>query len=345
MKKSGSVLLMAVGLVAAAAVILSLSLQTADAKTYNWKFQSVWRTPATQDGLKIFAENVKRETNGRINIKVYAANELVKIGGTFGAVQSGAIEMACSAGPYNARQIPEGNVEFGLPFGWRSWDEAKEAWTQYGLGDMIREAYAEKGIRYVALQPAAQYVLMSTKPVYKVEDLKGLKIRTVGLTAKVFQALGASPTSIPGAEQYVALQRGTVDATIYPIFVLDAYKLKEVIKYIIMPSVISPPTTQIFMNLDLWKGLPKDLQDAIERASTQHQTALNERYLNEGYLAVGSFLMKGIGEAIVLPDSEVQKLRKSAFTQWNKLGEKSPRMKKLVDAMKKFMADKGISVK
>jgi TRAP-type C4-dicarboxylate transport system substrate-binding protein len=331
------------GVLVAVAVILAGSVQPASCETYNWKLQSVWRTPATQDGLKLFAENLKKESNGKINVKVYAANELVKIRGTFGAVQSGAVEMACSAGPYNARMVPEGNVEFGLPFSWRSWAEAWEAWTKYGLQEKIREAYAEKGIRLITIQPAAEYVLMSTKPVYKVADLKGMKIRVVGVTAKVYQALGASPTSIPGAEQYVALQRGTVDGTIYPVFVLDAYKLKEVIKYVVLPSIISPPTTEIYMNLDLWKGLPKELKDAIERASSQHQGVMDNRYLKEGYVAVGSFVMRGIGETIVLPDAEVKKIRKAAFSQWDKLGEKSARMKALVDAMKKFCADKGIS--
>jgi TRAP-type C4-dicarboxylate transport system substrate-binding protein len=324
-------------------ILMAFTLQSTFGETYNWRLQSVWRTPATQDGLKLFAENVKKETKGKINIKVYAANELVKIRGTFGAVQSGAVEMACSAGPYNARVVPEGNVEFGLPFSWRNWGEAWEAWTKYGLQEKIREAYAEKGVHLITIQPAAEYCLMSTKPVRKVEDLKGMKIRVVGLTAKTYQALGAAPTTIPGAEQYVALQRGTVDGTIYPVFVLDAYKLKEVIKYVILPSIISPPTTEIYMNLDLWKGLSQELKDAVMRASTQHQAYMDKRYLEEGWKAVGSFVMKGIGETIVLPDSEVKKIRKAAFAEWDKLGAKSPRLKELVKSMKKFMADKGIS--
>ena len=312
------------------------------ADTYNWRLQSVWRTPATQDGLNLFAENVKKATNGKVNIKVYAANELVKIKGTFGAVQSGAIEMGCSAGPYVARVVPEGNVEFGLPFSWRTWEEAWEAWTKYGLGKKIGEAYAEKGIHLITIQPASEYVLMCTKPVNRVEDLKGLKIRTVGLTAKIYQALGASPTSIPGAEQYVALQRGTVDGTIYPVFVLDAYKLKEVVKYVVLPSIISPPTTNIFMNMKLWKSLPPDIQAGITEACSKHQAAMDMRYHEEGEAAVEGFIKSGVGTKIVLPDAEVKKLRKAAFQEWDKLGAKSPRIKELIDSMKKFMEDKGI---
>ncbi len=183
---------------------------------------------------------------------------------------------------------------------------------------------------------------MTTKPVRTVDDLKGKKVRTWGLTAKIFKALGAAPTMIPGAEQYVALQRGTVDGTIYPVFVLDAYKLKEVIKYVHLPGIITPPTTNIYVNLKLWNSVPPDLQKAISEAATQHQTTLLENYLKQDYSAIGRLVMNGLVEVITLSESEVQKIRKIAFAEWDKLGAKSPRCKELVDAMKKFMADKGI---
>lgn len=317
--------------------------QTANAQTFKWKLQSAWLTPATQDGLRLFAENVKKATKGKVDIKVYDANQLVKIMSIPQAVQSGAIEMGCSTGPYLARIMPEGNVEFGLPFSWRSWGEAWEVWTKYGMREKIREAYAEKGMHCLTIQPAAEYALMSTKPVYKVEDYKGLKLRVHGLTATLLQKFGAAPTSIPGAEQYVALQRGTVDGTVYPVFVLDAYKLKEVIKYVVLPSMISPPTTDLFVSLKAWNSLPPDLRQTIESVSGDHQAYMDKRYLEEGYLAVGRFVMRGIGETIVLPEAEVKKLRKVAFEVWDELGSKSERLKALVDIVKKFMADKGIS--
>ena len=343
MRKIDSIVSLAVVVFMAISIFLAFTPQEAMAQqTFNWRLQSVWRTPATQDGLKLFAENVKKATNGSVNIKVYAANELVKIKATRSAVQSGAIEMACEAGAYISRVIPEANVEFGLPFGWRNWEEAWEAWTKYGLQEKIREAYAEKGLYLITMQPAGEYALMTTKPVRTVDDLKGLKIRTWGTTAKILKGLGAAPTMIPGAEQYVALQRGTVDGTVYPVFVLDAYKLKEVIKYVVLPGVITPPTTEIYMNLKVWNGLTPDLQKAITKAATLHQAPMQKRYLGEGFKAVGGLVMTGLGEAIVLPKSEVKKIRKVAFAEWDKLGTKSPRCKELVNAMKRFMADKGL---
>ncbi len=342
MKKRCTLAMAMVGLFALTLLVFGSRAMAAD--TYDWKLQSVWRTPVTQDGLRLFAENVKKASKGKINIKVYSANELVKIRATFNAVQSGGIQMGCSVGVYNARMVPEAIVETGLPFGWSNWEEAWKAWTQYGIRDKVREAYAEKGVRLITVMPTAENCLMTTKPVRKVEDFKGMKIRTVGLTANIFKKLGASPTSIPGAEQYVALQRGTVSGTIFPVFVLDAYKLNEVIKYVVLPSVMSPPLMDIFMNLDLWNSLPPDMQKAIDDASTGHQEIMNKKYLNQGYSALGKFVMQGIGEAIVLPDGEVKKIRKIAFEEWDKLGAKSPRLNALVKTMKQFMKDKGVEV-
>ncbi|MBU2548203.1 MAG: TRAP transporter substrate-binding protein DctP [Proteobacteria bacterium] len=317
--------------------------QQAGAETYNWRMQSVFRTPATIDGLKAFAEKVKENSGGQINIKVYGANELVKIKATREAVQSGAIEMANDAGAYIERVIPEGNIEFGLPFSYRTWEEAWEAWAQYGLDKLIAEAYAEKGLHMITILPAGDYLLMTTKPVEKVEDLKGLKIRAHGMVADIFAAFGASPTNIPGAEQYVALQRGTVDGTVYPVFVLEAYKLKEVIKSVNLPGIIAPPTTNIYMNLELWNKLPQNLKDAITKARDAVQADMQKRYLAEGKEALDNFASKHAGKIITLPDEELKKLRKVAFTEWDKQAAVSPRCKQLIDIMKKFMADKGLS--
>lgn len=312
-------------------------------KTYEWKLQSAWLTPITQDGLRTFAENVKNATNGRVNIKVYQANELVKIQAIRESVQSGAIELACEAGAYASGVIPEADVEFGLPFGWRTWDECWEAFTKYGLMDKVREAYAEKGLYYITVMPAGEYCLMSTKPVRKAEDLKGLKIRSWGLLSNILTSFGAAPATIPGSEQYMALQRGTVDATVYPVFVLDAMKIREVVKYVIQPSFISPPTINLYMNLDLWKGLPQEIKDAITKVSSVHQADMQKKYKAEGETAIENFKKGGFGEVIDLPEAEVKKLREASVKHWEEWAAKSPRLKVMVEAMKKLMADKGLT--
>jgi len=324
-------------------IFWTFTCQTAGAKTYRWRLQSVWATTLTQGYLQKFADSAKELTNGQMNIKVYSANQLVKIRATREAVQTGAIEIASEAGPYLARIIPEAEVEFGLPFSYRTFAEARELWTKYGLREKVREAYAEKGLFLLTINPAGEYALMTTKPVNKLEDLKGMKIRTWSITARILKRFGASPTMVPGAEQYTALMRGTVDGTVYPIHVLDSYKLKEVIKYVIKPSVISPPMSNIYVNLEAWKSLPADLQKKVIKASVLHAKDWQRDSVNDGAKAVENLKKLG-GNVLTLPDSEVAKLRKVVFEEWDKLGEKSPRTKECVDIVKKFMKDKGMGL-
>lgn len=71
---------------------------------------------------------------------------------------------------------------------------------------------------------------------------------------------------------------------------------------------------------------------------------MQKRYLEEGYTAVGRFIMAGYGDVVRLPEAEVAKIRRIAFEAWDQLGQKGPRCKELVENMKKFMADKGVKV-
>ena len=319
-----------------------LAAPQAMAKTFNWRLQSVWTTKTTTKYLNEFAENVKKATDGQVLIKVYTANQLVKVKSTLGAVQSGAIEMACGSGLYNASIIPEGNIEAGLPFSWRNWSELSELWSKYGLREKVREAYAEKGLFFLALQSAGDYTIMTTKPVRKVKDFDGLKIRTYGLVANILKRYGVAPVAIPGAEQYIALQRGTADGTVFPAFVLDAYKLREVIKYVILPSVIDPPTTNIYVNMKAWQSLGPDLQEKIESVAQLHTVAY-DRELKQAMRdpAIENFKKQG-GEVITLPESEIAKLRQAAYEEWEILGQTNPRMKEMIQIVYQYMEDKGL---
>lgn len=342
MKKTRSPILFGTAFLVALTLFATLAPQNAAAEEaiYDLKLQSVWKTPSTNKAVEEFAENVKKATNGKVKITVYSSDELVKTKGVFSALQSGAVDMACSAGAYN-RSVPEAVVEFGLPFSWNSFDEMMEAWNDYGVSDIVKEAYAEQGVHLLTIQPASKYVLMSKKPVNNVEDFKGMKIRAVGLVANIVQSLGAAPSNIPGAEQYVALQRGTVDATVFPSFVLDAYKLREVVEYVVLPTFIAPPTTNLMINLELWNSFPAEIREQITSASTEHIAAMDKTYDEADAKALKNFVDEHNGKVITLPEAEVAKMRTVAYTEWDKLGTKSPRLGKLVDIMKKFAKDKG----
>ena len=103
------------------------------------------------------------------------------------------------------------------------------------------------------------------RPVNKLEDLKGMKIRSTGVTAKLVTALGGTPVAMPMGETYDAINRGVADGTVAPYEALEQWKLGEVVKYTIETYASSYSAAGfVVMNKNRWNSLPPDIQKIIE---------------------------------------------------------------------------------
>ena len=108
-------------------------------------------------------------------------------------------------------------------------------------------------------------LLHTKKPVKKLEDLKGMKIRSTGLSAKVVSALGGVPVAMPQGATYESLQKGVVDGTFAPIETLKGWKQGEVIKHTTNSRTIGYTTGMyVIMNKAKWDKLP----DAVKAVFT-----------------------------------------------------------------------------
>ena len=119
----------------------------------NWKCQNYFQSVQSMTNMNDFLDTVKQKSNGRLVIKGYSANQLVKTKGVLNTVAKGGIEMGWGAGIYHRGKIPEAALEFGLDFSWQTWDEQKELFYKYGILEKIRKAYAEHGIYYLSPLP------------------------------------------------------------------------------------------------------------------------------------------------------------------------------------------------
>jgi len=114
-------------------------------------------------------------------------------------------------------------------------------------------------------------LLHTKKPVRKLEDLKGMKIRATGLSAKVVEALGGVPVAMPQGATYEALNKGVVEGTFGPMEVLKGWKQAEVVKYTTECYSVGYTTTFfVVMNLDKWNALPADVQKVFETVSDKY---------------------------------------------------------------------------
>jgi TRAP-type mannitol/chloroaromatic compound transport system substrate-binding protein len=156
-------------------------------------------------------------------------------------------------------------VPFGMSFlGHHSW-----LWHGGGL-ELWQEVYKPFGV--VAFPCGCTGVQMTgwfKKPVEKVDDFKGLKMRIPGLAGKVYAALGVDVKLLPGGEIFPALERGVIDAAEWVGPYLDRrLGLQNAAKYYYTTGWHEPATTsEIVINEKAWASLPKDLQEIVKVAS------------------------------------------------------------------------------
>ena len=137
------------------------------------------------------------------------------------------------------------------------------------------------------------------KMVTKLEDLKGLRIRSTGMSAESVKALGATPVAMSMGEAYQSLQKGVVDGSAYPFEANKGWKMGEVTKYAVC-SYGSAYTTVFFvtMNKDKWGMISPEDQKTIQAINTEwigkHGAAWDSSdlagitfFLQQGNIAVG----------------------------------------------------------
>lgn len=283
-----------------------------------------------------FADKVKELTKGEVEIKIFPEGHLVKPKEALTAMQRGMIDGYIGSMLYFSGKIPETNGQW-LPFSWKNISEAIDIYYNYGYLDIMRKATQKQGCYYVAPLSVAKMGFMTNFPINKVDDLAGKKIRAVGMEGQIVKALGGSAVSIAGAEQYTALQRGTVDGTDYPWYTLRDYKFYEVLKYVSSPALHSPGIVEILLNNKAWEKLSSDEKQAIDQAGLL--TSLHSANLTEKNDSEVIDFMKNNGVSIVkMPDEEVSKMITTLKPIYDAHAKESDLCAQQIDVLKKYFS-------
>jgi TRAP-type transport system periplasmic protein len=208
---------------------------------------------------------VERKSNNKLKINIYPSGALAKSGTMYDAVKAGVIDMAIDPGPYYIGRFPMSEAT-QLPFlGAQSSWAASRAWMDlYYAFPELRKEYAEVRLLWLFSQGPVQ--IITRKPVRKIEDMKGLIVRAPGGMGDYIKALGGSPVSINAPESYLALSKGTIDATVFPGEAIPTWKLHEVTKYVTLTNM-AVQWFWVAMNKEKYNSLPKDLQKVVDECS------------------------------------------------------------------------------
>jgi len=227
-----------------------------------------------------FAEVVKAKSGGRIEVQVAPSAQLGDDAAMVTALRTGALDMSANSQGAVANAVPE-YAAFGMPFMFSS-PAAAFKLLDGPLGKELADKSAEKGLILLGTwDNGIRQMTNSKRPITKVEDVKGLKMRVPPDTTLVdiMTALGAEAQQIKFAELYVALQQGVVDGQENPLVNIHASKLYEVQKHLALTNH-QFQMTPFLISKRTWDKLSaadkKVVQDAAAEATTLQRKLSSE---------------------------------------------------------------------
>lgn len=322
------VLLVGFVLVLAVASVLTVSGEPYAKEPILLRMVTDWSAGSRIELVKaVFVDKIVERTNGRVKIEIYPGVQLVKADDHSDAISSGMVEMAVT-------QLSEGwpSVVPGLTIlGISLFDNSAHAFRALDgpLGEMLANSLERKvNTKLLNFTTAGDVDVMAskTKQLKTPNDLRGLKFRVSSQSdAASCKALGGTPVIIAGSEMYMALQRGTVDG----IFVtstrgVEVTKAYEVCKYFTRIPLVVGAQFGFVINLDTWKGLPKDIQNTLTEVAAEAREAMLAKLLAGGNRAWKEKMASYPGVKIYyVPENEIVQWKEKMLPARLKLLEKA----------------------
>ena len=215
--------------------------------------------------LQWWARKIEKDSGGRLLIKIFGSNQLGgKAEDIYDQVRNGAVDIGWTLPGYKGGLFPTTSV-FELPF-----IGAEASTTSQAIDDYARKwGKAEwSAVRPIVFHSAGVSVLhMKTRPIEKLADFKGLKIRTPSrIATAALAALGATPVLIPGLMSTEALLRDVVDGVVTPWSIAYAIRTVDAARFH-TENHLHEPTLAMIMNKKSYAKLPADLKQVIDANS------------------------------------------------------------------------------
>jgi len=271
-----------------------------------------------------FCDEVKKRTNGQVEISYYPGGTLLTAVKMYDGVVTGISDIGFSHIQYTRGRFPVTEV-FDLPLGFPS------GWTATMVATDFYNKYKPKewnDVQVLYVTTSGPIILQTiSKPVKTLEDIKGLKIRAVGQMSDIIKALGGVPIPLEMPDVYDSLRRGVIEGVTVDLSTLKYWKFAEVTKYVTADWQLGTGITFYWvMSKRKWDALPPDIQKIVTEVASEareKQAALWDQMDIEG---ADLFKSQG-GQMINLSDAEA--------TRWIKAVEP------IFGDYKKNMASKG----
>lgn len=236
-------------------------------------------------GFNEYAEAVEEATDGRVQFEIFGNGALGGERELLESVQLGQLDMTVATTSVLTGFVPEvAVIEF--PFLFRDLDHTYKT-LDGEIGQELLDKMSEANMKGIAFwENGERYLANSKKPIKTVEDLKGLKMRTMEseLLLDTYSALGTNATPMAFPEVYSGLQQGVIDGSDFSYGVYYTTKVHEQSKYFSEVGLYYA-SASLVMNQELYDSLPEDIQKVfvdLGKEFAQKQRQINQD-LSEGY--------------------------------------------------------------
>lgn len=293
--------------VVAAVALAAAGMAPAQTRTIKFANQNAKGHPIVL-GMEKFAELVDKKSAGRLKVQVFPGGVLGSDQANVSALQGGTLEMASMNSGIFSSLVKDFAI-YDFPFLFGNAREA-DAVVDGPFGQNLHKKLEDKGLVGLAYYELGfRQITNSKRPIQKVEDVAGLKLRVIPSPINVdwVKALGANPTPLPFPEVYAALEQKAVDGQENPVATIKAAKLYEVQKYMTITNHQYNPQS-VVISKKFWDQLPPADQKILKEAAVE--SAQYERTQSRAILQSGLEDLKKAGmEVNELSPAEVTKLR------------------------------------
>ena len=213
-----------------------------------------------------WCKEVEKRTNGRVKINYLPGGTLIPAAQAYEGAVKGIADISMMTQQYNAGRFPLTEIMYG-PIRSTSARQASALITAWFEKFKPKE-YDDVKVLYLYCGGPGNFATM--KPINSIKDLKGLKIRGAGDTAKIISAMGGVAVSIPLSDSYEGFQRGVIQGSVLPVESLKGWKFGDLLKGLqVNPAIGNPSALGVVMNKAKWNSLPPDIQKIIEQVNKE----------------------------------------------------------------------------
>ena len=211
-----------------------------------------------------WCREIEKQTDNKIKINHFPGETLLKGKDIFNGIEKGIADIGMSCFAYTRGRFPAMEA-LDLPIGYK--DGVTATIVANAFLKQFEPTELDK-VKVLYLHAHGPGLLHTKKPVSRLEDIKGMKIRATGFSANIASALGAVPVGMGQGDAYEALQKGIVEGTFAPIETLMGWKQAELVKYTINCFSVGYTTAMfVVINKQKWDSLPEEVQKIFETTS------------------------------------------------------------------------------